>query len=152
MSTPVLNLHGLKIRPAGQQPLSGFLAHWPGASVRFWCKFNPQEWNGFGPGELCQHLSQPGKMPKRQKVLFSLTTHCTDVINTASSLSFSPDSSRSYLDHPSLWPFRPGPAVQTQHPRLLNFTQRKFRDGLPYSLLFDCEHNPFAPLRITLQL
>ena len=134
-------------KAAGQQPLSVLLAHWPGARVRFWYKPNPQEWNGFCPGELCLHRSEPVKRPRRQKVLFSLTTvklHQCDKCGLFSSLF--PPSSRSYLDCSLLEVPSPRATVQTRHPRLFNITQRDFRAGLPCSLLLDCEHNAFAPL------
>lgn len=56
----------------------------------FWCKSNPWKWNEFCPGELCLHSSEPGKMPKGERVLFSLTRvklHWCDKYELFSSLS-----------------------------------------------------------------
>ena len=54
---------------AGQQPLSLFLVHWPGARVRFWCKPPSREWHELSPGELL-HCSEPGKRLRRWKGFF----------------------------------------------------------------------------------
>lgn len=73
ISLPVLYHHSLQVRPSGQQALSVPLAHWPGASVRFWRKPGPQGWTRSCPGGTCLHLPESGTMPKGQTVLFSLT-------------------------------------------------------------------------------
>lgn len=83
---------------AGQQPLSLFLVHWPGARVRFWCKPPSQEWHELSPGELL-HCSEPGKMLRRWKGFFPLMTDCTDGTHVASSLP-------PYPDLPGLLPLR----------------------------------------------
>lgn len=73
ISLPVLYHHSLQVRPSGQQALAVPLAHWPGASVRFWRKPGPQGWTRSCPGGTCLHLPESGTMPKGQTVLFSLT-------------------------------------------------------------------------------
>lgn len=129
------------------QSLLVFLDHWSSTNMRLWCKPNPQEWNKFCPGELCLCLSEPGKMPKEQKVSFSLTIvklHWCDKYGLFSSLFH---FLQIYLDCPSPRHLPLGPAMQTQHLRFFNITQRALGGGLLYLLLFDCEHGPFAPPR-----
>ena len=72
---------------AGQQPLSLFLVHWPGARVKFWCKAPSREWHELSAEELL-HCSEPGKMLRRWKGFFSLMTDRTDGTNVASSLFY----------------------------------------------------------------
>lgn len=129
MSIPVLYLHSLKVRPAGQQPLPVFLAHWPGAGVRFWCKPNLQGWRALCPGESCLHCSEPGRCKKDRKVCFlwQQTVVMWQICPVLClCLPLHPDSTCITLSK--------GPALPTQDPRLFNITQRVLSDGPPYSL------------------
>ena len=71
-SVPVLYLHGLEVRPPGRWSAASSslsLAPWPGASVKCWHKVISREAMGSAQNSA---PFRARKMPKGQKVLFSL--------------------------------------------------------------------------------